>query len=178
MKCPYCGSEIKTDDKFCGSCGAPLNQAETSAVAPVSESVYAPADQSPVYEQPPAGPAPASLKEFIQSSACPEKIRKSIKSSWIILLVCAGITLAFEILTGIFPIDAVLLVVLAFWLRAKCSYTPAILALALGVLSMVIGLVQNGSPSGILVMLAGSNAFSSIYKAKQLFKSLYPDAQS
>ncbi len=111
----------------------------------------------------------AGLKDFVQSPVCPEKVRKSIKSSWIILLVCAVLTLAFEIIMGILPIDAVLLAVFAFWLRGKYSMTPAILALALGIIGVIVGYVQNGTPSGILVVFAGSTAVSSLLRAKKLF---------
>ncbi len=167
MNCPYCGSEVRENEKFCQHCGAALTQTP-AAMQPVSP----PAHQEPSFSQQPftgAGAQYDSLKDFVQSPACPEKLRKSIKSSWVLLLVCAALTLAFEIIMGIFPIDAILLAVFAFWLRGKYSMVPAALALALGIISIIVGYVQNGTPSGILVALAGGSAVSNLLRAKKLF---------
>ena len=167
MNCPYCGSVVRENERFCQNCGAALAQ-NTAAM----QNVSVPAQQEPPFAQPPFTGARVqydSLKDFVQSPVCPEKVRKSIKSSWIILLVCAALTLAFEIIMGILPIDAVLLAVFAFWLRGKYSMAPAILALALGIIGVFVGYVQNGTPSGILVVFAGSTAVSSLLRAKKLF---------
>lgn len=179
MNCPYCGREIREGEKFCQNCGAPLTDgAPNTAAAPaIAPEPAVPAVEQPPVEQANAGPAPSSLKEFIHSPFCPEKISKSIRTSWILLFVCASLTLVFELIGGIFPIDAILLVICAVWLKSKYSPAPAIAALALGVLSMVVGLIQNGTPSGILIVLAGSSAFSSIFKAKKLYESTFPGAQ-
>ena len=163
MFCPKCGAEVRPEEKFCQSCGAALTQTPAAV----------PAQQESAYAQQPftgAGAQYDTLKDFVQSPACPEKLRKSIKNSWILLLVCAALTLAFELIMGILPIDAILLAVFAFWLRAKHSMAPAVGALALGLISIIVGLVQNGTPSGILVALAGSGAVSSLLRAKKLFE--------
>ena len=165
MFCPKCGAEARPEEKFCQYCGTALTQqSEPTAPAPVQESACV---QQPFTG---AGAQYDTLKDFVQSPACPEKLRKSIKNSWILLLGCAAITLAFELIMGIFPIDAILLAVLAFWLRAKHSMVPAIGALALGIISIIVGYVQNGTPSGILVALAGSGAVSNLLRAKKLFE--------
>lgn len=163
MNCPYCGSEVRENEKFCQHCGAQL----TADV----QNVPATAQQEPAFypTQGFAGGQFDSLKDFIESPVCPEKVRKSIKSCWILLLVCAGLTLVFEIIAGIFPIDAILLAVFAIWLKSKYSIVPAALALALGIVSIIVGLVQNGTPSGILVALAGGNVVSNLLRAKKLF---------
>ncbi|MBR0040738.1 MAG: zinc-ribbon domain-containing protein [Oscillospiraceae bacterium] len=165
MNCPYCGNVVRENEKFCQSCGAALPQ--TTAAVQTQTPDYA---AEPAFSQPSfTGAQYDSLKDFVQSPACPEKLRKSIKSSWVLLLVCAALTLAFEIITGIFPIDAILLAVFAFWLRGKYSMVPAALALALGIVSIIVGYVQNGTPSGILVALAGGSAVSNLLRAKKLF---------
>ena len=166
MYCPNCGAEVRQEEKFCQNCGAPVAQ---TAPAPVPAQPEQP--EQPEFQQPFAGTAASyeTLKDFVNSPVCPEKIRKSIKSSWILLLACAVLTLAFEIIMGILPIDAILLAVFAFWLRGKYSMVPAALALALGFVSIIVGYVQNGTPSGILVAIAGGSAVSNLLRAKKLF---------
>lgn len=164
MNCPYCGSEVRENEKFCQHCGAQL--------ADTVQNVPAPAQQEPAFYVTPGATPGAQyddLKSFIDSPDCPEKVRKSIKTCWILLLVCAAITLVAEIVAGILPIDAILLVVFAIWLRRKYSMAPAALALALGLVSIIVGLVQSGTPSGYLVAIAGANAVSNILRAKKMF---------
>lgn len=166
MYCPYCGSEVRENEKFCQHCGAQLTAS--------AQTVSAPTQPDPVFYQTQEaffGGQYSNLKDFINSPVFPENVRKAIRTCWIVLLVCAGITLIFEIIMGIPPIDAILLAVLAIWLRGTYSMVPAALALALGAFSIIYGLIQNGSPSGFLIAIAGVNALSNLLKAKRLFNT-------
>ncbi len=166
MYCPYCGNEVRENEKFCQHCGAQITVS--------AQNISAPAQQDPEFYQTPAayfGGRYDSLKDFINSPVFPEKVRKAIRTCWIVLLVCAGITLIFEIMMDIPPIDAILLAALAIWLRGTYSMAPAALALALGAFSIIYGFIQNGSPSGFLIAIAGANALSNLLKAKRLFNT-------
>ena len=166
MFCPYCGNEVRENEKFCQSCGAQLPSSAQEASTAVQQT-----EEIPAQSFTPARASYDSLKDFILSPDCPEKLRKSLKSNWIVLLVCAALTLIFELMSGMLPIDAILLVACAFWLRSSYSMTPAIIALALGVLSIIVGFAQNGTPSGVLIAIAGGSAVSNLLRAKQLFKA-------
>lgn len=181
MNCPYCGSEIREGEKFCQNCGAPLTQAPVNAAVPAEEPTLVPAglDEAPgqsangsANESAYAGaaPAPGSFKDFIHSDSCPPQIRKSIRSGWITLLICAVITLIAQLMLGSIPLDAIVLVALAFWLRGSCSKTPAIIALVYGLFGMILSLTQKGAPGGYLVVLAGGLALSNILKAEKIYK--------
>jgi hypothetical protein len=70
MKCPECGSELGPDEKFCGSCGAPVESEAPSDEAPsfpsgdetvISDALELPPlepDEPPVPEEPEFAPPP------------------------------------------------------------------------------------------------------------------------
>jgi predicted nucleic acid-binding Zn ribbon protein len=61
MKCHECGTEIGADEKFCGSCGAPLVSTE-----PPPEEAKVPAGaQTILTEAPPLVPPPVEQPEFM-----------------------------------------------------------------------------------------------------------------
>ena len=94
MNCPYCGSEVRENEKFCQSCGAALAQTDEAAPpAPIQDA--APSAETPVFtaQQAPRG---MSFREFIESPSCTPDVNKTIKTSWIILFVCAGISRSFR----------------------------------------------------------------------------------
>ena len=56
--CPYCGSELNDDAKFCGECGKPLPEdAPAVAEAPVEPEVQETAPEEPATPAEPAAPA-------------------------------------------------------------------------------------------------------------------------
>ena len=181
MFCPYCGIELKTSDRFCPNCGAPLN--ETSAAAETPET--APAVQEPQLSQSaelesptvestayaaPAAPI-GSLKEFMESPLCPQDVKKSLKTSWIMMFICAGISALAQIATGTFPIDGILMAIIAVWLIRSKSFAAGLTACIVGFVELIVTSIAMHKLAGYLPALAGTYALTATLKAKKLFES-------
>ena len=78
MNCPYCGSVVRENEKFCQNCGAALAQTDEAAPpAPIQEA--APSAETPVFtaQQAPRG---MSFREFIKSPYCTPDVNKTIRA--------------------------------------------------------------------------------------------------
>ena len=159
MFCPKCGAEVRQEEKFCQSCGAALTQT-TPAVQ----------EQTIDYAAEPAT-RPSSFKEFIQSSYCTPDVNKTIKTSWIILFVCAGISAIVQVAGGSFPIDGILMAGIAVWLMRSKSFAAGVTACVVGVLELVLTSITMGRLAGWLPALAGVYALTAVLKARKQYKA-------
>lgn len=167
MNCPYCGSEVRENEKFCQSCGASLAQ------TPIETQIQQTAD-------PAAAPAerPDSFKEFIKSPYCTPDVNKTIKTSWIILFVCAGISAIVQIAGGSFPLDGILMAGIAFWLMKSKSFAAGVTACAVGVIELILTSITMGRLAGWLPAIAGVYALTAVLKARKQYKAYLASQQS
>jgi len=98
MKCVECGSELGPDEKFCGSCGAPVEAEAPSDEAPVlpsgDETVISDALEPPpiepdepfVPEEPEFAPPPPPPPPPVQPAQGNDK-----KKTWIIVAIVAAV---------------------------------------------------------------------------------------
>lgn len=168
--CPSCGAACNDSEKFCSNCGSSLPDAGTvsTQVEPAAP-VYP--DYGQTYAQPVAAPKAATKKEFMK---LPEnkKLRSELNAAAIITFVCAGITLLSGFVTGNWSIliDVAIMVGLGLGIMLSYSRVCAVLLLVYGLLNVVVGLVQNGVPSGYLIVIAGVLAVIYAFKAEKLWK--------
>lgn len=165
MNCPYCGSEIREGEQFCRSCGAPLTAA---SAAQQTQQPFGTPPQEPAAPVTPA--APLSYKEFIKSPLCPRDVDKNIRFSWIVMLICAVISVAAQILNGMFPADGILMAALAIWLLVSKSFAAGLTAGIVGVIEMAVTSIAMHKFAGYLPALAGVYALTATLKARNLFK--------
>ena len=170
MNCPYCGSEVRENEKFCQNCGAQLAQSAPSAPAPVQneEPVYQPTYTAPAAEN---TARPQNLKEFISSPYCTPDVNKNIKTSWIILFICAGISALVQIVGGSFPIDGILMAAIAVWLMRSKSYAAGVTACVVGLIEMIVTSIVMGRFAGFLPAIAGVYALTAVLKARKQYKA-------
>ena len=160
MFCPKCGAEVRPEEKFCQSCGAAL--AQTTAVNQI---------QQPAAPAAEPAPRPNSFKEFIKSPYCTPDVNKTIRASWIILFVCAGISGIVQIIGGAFPIDGILMAAIAVWLMLSKSFAAGVTACVVGVLELVLTSITMGRLAGWLPALAGIYALTAVLKARKQYKA-------
>ena len=154
VNCPYCGSEVRENEKFCQSCGAAMDPNR------------APAQQSAV---PAAGPK--NYKEFVQSALCSPDVNKNIRASWILLLVCAALSLAVALINKSLPIDALLIAAVAVWLMLSKSFPAGLTACIVGVLELVLTSISMGRLSGYFPAIAGIYALAATLKGRKEYKA-------
>lgn len=181
MNCPSCGTLLGPADRFCPTCGAPVN---AQAGAPAQ-----PANHSPVYKQtaynqpdaqyqapaqaPQSDPAKAHFplpdptfsidrqnvpKSLYFSNLASDKVRKRIKFSAAACYVCAAITgLAALVLPDsyLMLIDSIVLIVLGVLIRVKQSRAAAVILLAYSLINSVFTFVETGTFGGWFVLAAG-----------------------
>ena len=158
MFCPKCGAEVRPEEKLCQSCGTPLAQ-------------------TPIETQQPAAPAaepaprPNSFKEFIMSPYCTPDVNKTIRASWIILFVCAGISAIVQVAGGSFPVDGIIMAAIAVWLMLSKSFAAGVTACVVGVLELVLTSIMMGRLAGWLPALAGVYALTAVLKARKQYKA-------
>ncbi len=173
--CPSCGAVCNDNEKFCGNCGysfleggaAPSPAQPAAPVYPDYAQTYAQTFTQPVSGTPKA----ASKKEFMK---LPEnkKIHSELKGAAIITFICAGVTLLMGIVGGSWGVmlDVAIMVGLGLGILLSYSRACAVVLLAYGILNMVLGLIQNGVPSGYLIVVAGVLAVIYAFKAEKLWK--------
>ena len=176
MNCPYCGSEVRENEKFCQSCGAALAQTDEAAPpAPIQEA--APSAETPAFTAQQA-PREMSFREFIESPSCTPDVNKTIKTGWIILFVCAGISAVAQIVSGALPIDGILMAGIAFWLMKSKSFAAGVTACAVGVLELILTSITMGQLAGWLPAIAGVYALTAVLKARKQYKAYLASQQS
>ena len=169
MLCPNCGAEARQEEKFCQYCGTPLmQQSEPAAPVPVQESAVQQPVFTPAAEQ---TAKPQSYKEFITSPYCTADVNKTIKTSWIILFVCAGISAVAQVASGALPIDGILMAGIAVWLMKSKSFASGVTACVVGVLELVLTSITMGRLAGWLPALAGVYALTATLKAKKQYET-------
>lgn len=144
MFCSNCSKEIPDGSQVCPECGAVQTASEPT-------------------------PKVATRKEFFDS-VCPQKIRKEIKSSAIILYICAAATAVVQILGGIFPLDGIIIAALGIWIQTKKSLAGAIIAVVYAVISCVINFIDTGAFGGWLILVGAIIALVYIVKGNKLWK--------
>lgn len=169
--CPSCGAACNDTEKFCGSCGSSLLNADDVSIQAESAAPAYSDYAAPVYDQPAYTPKAATKKEFLK---LPEnkKIRSELNAAAIITFVCAGITMLSGFVTGNWSIliDVAIMVGLGLGIMLSYSRVCAVVLVVYGLLNVVVGLVQNGVPSGYLIVIAGVLAVIYAFKAEKLWK--------
>lgn len=169
MNCPYCGSVVRENEKFCQNCGAALAQTDEAAPpAPIQEA--APSAETPVFtaQQAPRG---MSFREFIKSPYCTPDVNKTIRASWIILFVCAGISAIVQIAGGSFPLDGIVMAGIAVWVMRSKSFASGLTACIVGALELILTSIYMGKFAGWLPALAGVYALTATLKAKKQYEA-------
>lgn len=116
-----------------------------------------------------------NIKEFAQRF-CEKKDVNSIKVSYIILYVCAGINAVIGLINKnpYCLFDVFLLGGLGLWLQLTYSKVPAIIATAYGVFSMLFYLIAFHQLGGWLILAAGIGAVVTLipfHKKYNLYKN-------
>ncbi|MFG6350136.1 MAG: zinc-ribbon domain-containing protein [Oscillospiraceae bacterium] len=144
MKCPTCGTEIQSEQKYCPSCGT----VQTT-------------------DQPWGTPAaPAENRDITKAEFCrnyaADKTRKNIRGAAILCYICTVVTAVVAILFApLILIDAAIVLVLGLLIHLKQSRVCSVILLVYGVASFIITLLDSGRITGWLIVLAG--VFAVIY---------------
>lgn len=147
MKCPTCGTDIQSGQKYCPSCGT-VQKADRPWGDP-----SAPAST--------AGERDITKAEFCRNYAA-DKTRKNIRGAAILCYVCAVITAVIGIMFNpLMLIDAAIVLVLGLVIHLKQSRVCSIILLVYSVVSCVIMFLDTGRLGGWLIVLAG--VFAVIY---------------
>ena len=158
MNCKYCGAQLQSGTRFCGSCGRQVVQAEAANSREVVDSRI----QKPETEPVDVVRMLDMSKETYRTVCKNKKYLNQIKIAAIICYICAGINLLIAIIGGtILPlVDVAISVPLAILLQKKKSKGIAIALLVYGVSTVLINLVLNGQIAGWLWLVAGISAVS------------------
>ena len=105
-------------------------------------------------------------------------MNKTIKTGWIILFVCAGISAVAQVVSGAFPIDGILMAGIAFWLMKSKSFASGVTACAVGVLELILTSITMGRLAGWLPAIAGVYALTAVLKARKQYKAYLASQQS
>ena len=188
-ECPKCGAPRQGTESFCLFCGAPLD-APAEAPAPQHASmpeqpapqpmetpaIPRPSMTAPTFKQPAAavqpnyGAAPANLKEFVTLYG-DEPTKKSMKSAGIFIYVLAAFNVVAALISGSFPLDALVLAGLGFWYQKTYSPKCGMVLLGYAILSVVLSLLMYGRLQGWVVIIVAVMVFSSTQKAQKEFNS-------
>ena len=164
MNCPYCGSEVRENEKFCQHCGAALPQ---NAAVPVQDNA------APVQEftAAPSAELPKSYKEFLSSPYCKPKTKSKITGSAIFLIVCAALSFIVAMMNDSFPIDGILIAGIALWLMISKSFPAGLTACIVGIFELVLTSISMGRFAGYFPAIAGAAAMTATLDAKRQFKA-------
>ena len=158
MYCAHCGAEVREDEKFCQYCGSPVEQSQTVETAGVQQF-----DQLP---------PPSNFKGFVKrTDLCSPDVRKNIQGSWIMLFVCAGISIVYAIVLGFVPIDGILLALIALWMMLTYSLASSITANVVALIEFFVGIQQTGEFRGYLVVIAAIFSLVYILKGRKQYKN-------
>lgn len=139
MKCESCGAELEKGAILCPQCGRAVEHTE-----PTVDENFA--------------TNPMTKKEFYKLGGM-RNCRANINGSAALLYFSAAVTAIFSFISleGISSSiwDAVVLLALALLIQFAKSRVAAILALADGLVGMIITIVNTGERSGYLIVLAG-----------------------
>lgn len=175
--CPACGAACNDNEKFCGNCGYSFLEADA-----VSTQDQPSAPEEGVFSQPaapvypgygqPAAPAKAATKKEFMKLPENKRIRSELTAAAIITFVCAAINVILGAVSGNWTIliDVAIMVGLGLGLMLAHSRACAVVLLIYGVLNVVLGMIQTGTPSGYLILIAGVLAVIYAFKAEKLWK--------
>ena len=173
MNCPSCGTILGPADRFCPTCGAPVNAQPANQPAAYHQNAYNQPDSLQQPQAPLPDPSNARFplpdptlsidrqnvsKILYCSNLASDKVRKGITSSAVVCYICAGLTaitglLLFE--TPYMLIDSIILVVLGVLIQVKQSRAAAVILLAYSLINCIITLIDSGMAGGWLVIIAG-----------------------
>lgn len=188
MNCPSCGTILGPADRFCPTCGAPVDTQTAAQPAAYNQNSY---NQPDTLQQPQAPlPDPAKThfplpdpalsidrqnvsKSIYCSNLASDKVRKGIKSSAIICYICAALTgvmgvLLFE--SAFVLIDSIVLIVLGVLIQVKQSRAAAVILLAYSLINCISTLIANGSLGGWLIIIAGVYAVKCTFALDKEYK--------
>ena len=170
------GSEMDLEG-FVGCAGKkPLKKivAQVEAILAEPEVDFV-ASEAPEYipqpVQAPQIPAGITRKEYLKEYAGPE-FKRHLKGAAILGYVCAGINAAFAVLNPLAIVDALLILGLTLGMHLGRSKGCAIGLLVYSAISMVLGLITNGTISGWLILLVGIFGVVIFNKAGKRYKEL------
>ena len=146
MICPHCGASIPDESVTCPYCDRSITDSFGEITPEVKEKV--------------------DRKEFFKS-VCSAPVRNGIKAAVIILYVCTGISLFAEAAGGVLPLDAIIILALALWIRSSKSKASAIVTLVYAAINTVFILISSGAFGGWLILLAAILAIVFVIKGEK-----------
>lgn len=198
MNCPSCGTILGPADRFCPTCGAPVNAqpANQNATQPAAynrnaynQNSYNQPDPLQQPQAPQPDPARAHFplpdpalsidrqnvsKSLYCSNLASDKVRKGITSSAVVCYICAGLTALTGLLlfgTPYMLVDSVILVVLGVLIQVKQSRVAAVILLAYSLINCLVTLIDSGMAGGWLVIIAGVYAVKCTFALDKEYKA-------
>lgn len=181
MQCFQCGTQFPDGMPNCPNCGAPLNN-QFGQGQPGQQS-FGGGPQSFGGEQQSFGGGPQSFgpgfgysgqmtkKEFLHHPNL-KKCYDNIKSSAIILYVCAALSLALGIYMGNWSILVDVLIIVGFGLGIQLGQSRicAILIFLYSIANIIYTGVSTGRSGGMLIVLASIYALGATFKFQKAWK--------
>ena len=146
MICPHCGASIPDESVTCPYCDRSITDSLSEITPEAKEKV--------------------DRKEFFKS-VCSAPVRNGIKAAVIILYICAGISLFAQAAGGVLPLDAIVILALALWIRSSKSKASAIVTLVYAVINTVFILISAGTFGGWLILIAAILAIVFVIKGEK-----------
>lgn len=185
MFCPNCGAALEQGARFCGSCGATIAQEQpqqTYQQPTYQQPTYEqPAYQQPIYEQPvfqqpyqpqfnfPSVPANMTWKEFYN-----HYVAKKGFVIWmaVICFFTAAISLVILGMTGnpLSVMDILVYVISGILLLATKHWLAALVPTIYGGIFSILNMAQGGAATGIVAIVVGIAATSTLFKANKAYQ--------
>ncbi|MBQ1389701.1 MAG: zinc ribbon domain-containing protein [Clostridia bacterium] len=168
MKCQYCGNEIQPGATICGFCNSPVTNEQQNVYQAAQPSAY---NSTPGMVTPGMSVL-SSKKELLETPQCSE-LKKNLKASAIVGYISASLTfLAMVLLLGNYYalIDVALILGLTLGFHLTYNKFCAIGLLVYSIVNCIIALVDTGSPSGWLIILAAVYAMMITFKIDKVWK--------
>lgn len=168
MICQSCGSENVEGAKFCGRCGAAMQQVQYANTPYVN---YSPGGMPMNQGMYSAGPV-MNKKQFSKHPYL-NNITKGIMSAAILMYATAAITFAVSVVLGgnVFAIiDVILIVGLGLGIQLAQSRACAVVTGIYSMINLIMTIVLLGKPGGWFVVVAGIFAIVYTFKFQRMWE--------
>lgn len=168
MICQSCGSENVEGAKFCGRCGAAMQQVQYANTPYVN---YSPGGMPMNQGMYSAGPV-MNKKQFSKHPYL-NNITKGIRSAAILMYATAAITFAVTVVLGgnVFAIiDVILIVGLGMGIQLAQSRACAVVTGIYSMINLIMTIVLLGKPGGWFVVVSGIFAIVYTFKFQRMWE--------